>query len=86
MVDVRALAVGYVLYIAVITDDKGMIDLAQSLDIKIMRILPLLKIMLKTGYIDKVKIKEVVGWLTYTNDLPYKEFIDDVNTTFDLNL
>ena len=86
MVDVRALAAGYVLDIPVITDDKGMISLAESLGIKMMRILPLLSIMLKARHIDKGKIKELVGWLSYTNDLPYKNFIEDVNAEFDLDL
>lgn len=86
MVDVRALAAGFVLDIPVITDDKGMIGLAESLGIKVMRILSLLSIMLKTNHIEKSKIKELVGWLSYTNDLPYKNFIEDVNAEYDLDL
>ena len=84
--DVRALAAGYVLDIPVITDDKGMISLAESLGIKVIRILPLLSIMLKAKHIDKGKIKELVGWLSYTKDLPYKNFIEDVNAEFGLDL
>jgi hypothetical protein len=86
MVDVRALAAGYVLDIPVITDDKGMISLAESLGIKVMRILPLLSIMLKARHIDKSKIKELVGWLSYSKDLPYKNFIADVNAEFGFDL
>jgi len=85
-VDVRALATGYVLDIPLITDDKGMIGLAESLGIKVMRILSLLSIMQKARHIDKTKIKELVGWLSYTNDLPYKNFIEDVNAEFGLDL
>lgn len=85
VVDVLALAVGYVLDIPVVTDDKGMIDLADSLGIKTMRILPLLIKMFESGHIDLFKIKELVGWLSYTNDLPYKDFIKDINVEFDLD-
>jgi len=86
IVDVRALATGFVLDIPVITDDKGMIGLAESLGIKVMRILSLLSIMLKTNQIEKNKIKELVGWLSYSKDLPYKNFIEDVNAEYDLDL
>ncbi|MDT8378723.1 MAG: hypothetical protein RQ739_07510 [Desulfotignum sp.] len=47
-VDVRALSVGYVLSIPVVTDDKDMIDLAMSLGIEVMRILDLLAIMVES--------------------------------------
>ena len=85
-VDVSALAVGYVLDIPVITDDKGMIELAESLGIKVMGMLPLLSKMLTAGHIDKKKIKELVGWLSYVDDLPYPGFIDDVNAEFGMDL
>lgn len=85
-VDVRALAIGYVLNIPVVTDDKDMIDLAKSLNIRVMRILPLLSLMLNSKHITLEKIKELVTYLDYTNDLPYKDFIKDVNHTFNLNL
>lgn len=75
-----------ILDIPVITDDKGMIDLADSLGIKAMRILTLLSIMLSSNHIDIEKIKELVGYLNYTNDLPYKNFIKDINKEFGLNL
>lgn len=84
-IDVRALAVGYVLDIPVITDDNDMIELAESLNIKVMRILPLLTKMLEADHIDKAKIKELVGWLSYTNDLPYQNFPEDVATKFGID-
>lgn len=85
-VDVRALSFGYVLDIPVITDDKGMIDLADSLGIKAIRILTLLSIMLSSNHIDIERIKELAGYLNYMNDLPYKNFIKDINKVFGLNL
>jgi hypothetical protein len=59
------LSFGYILDIPVITDDKDMIDLADSLGIKAIRILALLSIMLKSNHIDIAKIKEFVGYLNY---------------------
>ena len=85
-VDVRALSFGYVLNVPVITDDKDMIELADSLGSKAMRILTLLSIMLSSNHIDIDKIKELVGYLNYTNDLPYKNFIKDINKEFGLEL
>jgi len=85
-VDVRALSIGYVLNIPIITDDREMIELANSLSIKVMRILPLLSIMIDSNHIDLDKIKELVAYLEYTNDLPYKDFIKDVNEKLGLTL
>lgn len=85
-VDARALSIGHVMNIPIITDDRGMIELANSLSIKVMRILPLLHIMIDSNYIDLDKIKELVLYLDYTNDLPYKDFIKDINEKFDLNI
>ncbi|MCK5695374.1 MAG: hypothetical protein KAH62_02010 [Desulfobacula sp.] len=85
-VDVRALSVGYILSIPIITDDQGMINLAESLGIEVMRILSLLSIMLKSNHIGMDKITELVGYLDYTDDLPYKNFVKDVNKEFGLNL
>lgn len=85
-VDVRALSFGSVLDIPVVTDDKDMVELANSLGIKAIRILTLLSIMLNSNHIDIEKIKELAGYLDYTNDLPYKNFIKDINNEFGLNL
>ncbi len=85
-VDVRALSAGYVLDIPVITDDKNMIDLAKSMNIKVMRIMSLLIKMHEANHIDKTKIKELVGWLSYTNDLPYKTFLEEVLETFGIDI
>lgn len=84
-VDVRALSVGFVLSIPVVTDDKDMIDLARSLGIEVMRILDLLAIMVESDHITHDKIKELVAYLHYHNDLPYKNFIRDINEKFGLD-
>ena len=85
-VDVRALSVGYVLSIPVVTDDKDMIDLARSLGIKVMRILDLLAIMVDSDHITHEKIKELVSYLHYHDDLPHKYFIRDINKKFRLDI
>lgn len=88
-VDVRAVAVGYILSIPVVTDDKDMIDLARSLGVKgvkVMGILDLLAIMVESDHITHDKIKELVSYLHYHNDLPYKNFIRDINEKFGLDI
>jgi hypothetical protein len=85
-IDVRALSIGYVLNIQIITDDRDMIELANSLSIKGMRILPLLSIMIDSNHIGLDKIKELVTYLDYTDDLPYKDFVKDINEKFGLSI
>ena len=85
-IDVRALSIGYVLNIQIITDDRDMIELANSLSIKVMRILPLLSIMIDSNHIGLDKIKELVTYLDYTDDIPYKDFVKDINEKFGLSI
>ncbi len=82
LVDIRCLAYGYVLKIPVVTDDKDMIELANDLkDVKIIKTLELMKIMMDSNFIDMDDIKKIVEYWDYIDDLPanYKE---DYNNLF----
>ncbi|MBW1892827.1 MAG: DNA-binding protein [Deltaproteobacteria bacterium] len=80
--DVRALAFGYVLNIPVVTDDRGMIELAESIGIEVWRILKLMKIMNDNDHVDIKNLSALVEYLDYIDDLPYPSFIKDFKKQF----
>lgn len=70
LVDATALAIGFVKQQPVVTDDNDMCRVAVELGIEFWSLLQLLKLMLDQGHINQDKVKEVVQFLDYENDLP----------------
>lgn len=69
-VDSRALAIGRVLKLAVVTDDRDMRKVADVFKIRTMRTLALLKKMLQTGHIDIDTVRAIAIYWQVTNDRP----------------
>ncbi len=82
-VDVKALAFGSVLDIPVVTDDADMKELGETFNIIVWGILDLLKLMYDCGHVDKTELNAIVGYIEYTNDLPYGKFMKDFTKIFD---
>jgi hypothetical protein len=80
-VDIKCLAYAYILKIPVATDDSGMIKLAEEFDIKIFKLLEILKLMLDNNHIEMKKIREIAAYLKYLPDLP-KNFTIDYKQIF----
>ena len=72
-VDARYLAYAHVMGIAVVTDDKDMLEVAQALNIKTMRTLDLMKLIVECDHIDMAKVREIVGFWRYLGDMPSGE-------------
>ncbi len=70
IIDLKVLAVGHARGFPVITDDKGMQQLAELFDIECWPTLKLMKLMLDCKRIDLNKVKEVVEYWDAENDLP----------------
>jgi hypothetical protein len=79
------LAFAYILNIPVATDDSDMITLANEFEIKIIKLLDLLKLMLDNNHIDMKKIRSIADYLIYIEDLP-KNFIKDYMMLFNEEL
>jgi hypothetical protein len=69
-VDVTILAHAYILGIPVVTDDGDMLALANDFEIRTLRVLDLLKLMLGCKHIDMPKVREIAEYLTYIKDKP----------------
>ena len=70
IIDLKALAVGYARGFPVITDDRGMQQLAELFAIECWPTLKLMKLMMDCKRIDLSKVKEVVEYWDAENDLP----------------
>ena len=68
--DLKALAVGYMKAIPVVTDDGDMREVAEAHSIECWSMLKLLHVMLTGGRIDMEKVAEILEYLDYENDLP----------------
>ena len=75
------LAHAYVLGISVVTDDGDMLALAEDFEIATLKTLALLKLMLDCGHIDMAKVREIAGYLAYSNDKP-RDFRRDYKKLF----
>ena len=64
-VDARYLAYAYVLGISVVTDDADMLAVAKAFDIKTLRTLDLMKLMVDSEHIDMNKVREIVSFWRY---------------------
>lgn len=80
-VDVTALAHAYVLAIPIVTDDSDMLDLAQDFNIKALKTLELLKLMLDCHHIDVTVVRQIASYWIYEDDKP-KSFTEDYKKLF----
>lgn len=69
-IDIHYLANAYVLSIPVVTDDDDMLELASVFDIRIMKSLKLLALMLEAKHISIKKVREIVAYWKYEKDTP----------------
>ena len=70
IIDLKALAVGLARGFPVVTDDKGMQQLAELFSIECWPTLKLMKLMMDCKRIDLNKVKEIVEYWDAENDLP----------------
>lgn len=71
-----------VLEIMLVTDDVNMIKTADEFDIEVIKTISLLKLMVDNKKIDKEKVKEIIEYWYYLNDLPanfHKDFRKEFN-------
>jgi hypothetical protein len=80
-VDINALAHAYILDIQIITDDAAMLDLARDFNIKTLKTLDLLKLMLDCGHIEMATVRQIAAYWTYEDDRP-KSFTTDFRKLF----
>ena len=80
-VDITALAHAYVLDIPIVTDDSDMLDLAVEFNIKTLKTLELLKLMLDCHRIDITIVRQIAAYLNYGDDKP-KSFTTDYKKLF----
>jgi hypothetical protein len=80
-VDVCCLTHAEHLKIPVVTDDEEMREAANSYEIKTLKTLDLLKLMLDCEHIDMPKVREIAAYLVYQNDTP-KGFRKDFKKNF----
>lgn len=80
-VDIRALAHALVLEIPVVTDDADMLDLAKDFNIKTLKTLEILKLMLDCGHIEMATVKQIAAYWIYEEDRP-KSFTTDYRKLF----
>ncbi|MBN2545086.1 MAG: DNA-binding protein [Spirochaetes bacterium] len=83
-VDIKCLTYGYVLNIPIVTDDECMHILGREYDIKTIKTLELLKIMLDCKKITIKNVHDIVKLWAYNDDLP-KDFFQDYKNIFSEN-
>lgn len=82
-IDILYLAHGHVLSVPVVTDDGDMIQVAKDFNIKTMKTLELMRLMVDCGHIDIHKVKQIVAYWEYIGDIPgnfrtdYKKSLSD---------
>jgi hypothetical protein len=81
--DLKALAVGFVRHIAIVSDDRALCQVATIHDIECWGTMKLLKLMVDCDRITVAKVNDILEYLDNENDLPtgrtelrlqYKEF------------
>lgn len=80
-VDISALVHAYILDIPIVTDDTAMLELAQDFNIKTLKTLDLLKLMLDCRHIDMTIVKQIAAYWIYEDDRP-KSFNTDYQKLF----
>jgi hypothetical protein len=68
--DLKALAVGFVKGIPVVTDDGGTTRVAEANSIECWSTIKLLRLMVTAGRIDMEKVAEILAYWDYEHDLP----------------
>ena len=71
--DLKALAVGFVKGIPVVTDDTGMIQVAEANSIECWNTVKLLRLMVTADRIDMDKVTEILEYWDYEKDLPMQQ-------------
>lgn len=81
-IDTRIVATAHVLGIAVLTDDRDMIELAKEFGVKPISSLVVMKLMLEAEHIDDEKINQVVEQWMYDNDTPHRDWKKEFKKLF----
>lgn len=68
--DLKALSVGFVRQLPVVSDDRGVRQVAEEHGIKCWLTLDLLKVMVDCGHINLTKVNETLEYWRHENDLP----------------
>lgn len=82
-IDTRIVATAHVLGIAVLTDDRDMIELAKEFDVKAISSLGVMKLMQEAGHIDDEKVDLVVEQWMYDNDTPHRDWRKEFKKLFE---
>jgi hypothetical protein len=80
-VDISALAHAYILDIPIATDDAAMLELAEDFNIKTLKTLEILKLMLDCGHIEMATVRQTAAYWIYEDDRP-KSFTTDYRKLF----
>lgn len=80
-VDIYLIAMSLTYGNILVTDDREMIELANEFDVKTMKTLGLMKIMLDAKHINEYKIFEIIEYWDITGDLP-GNFKDDFKNIY----
>lgn len=81
-IDTRIVATACVLGIAVVTDDRDMIQLAKEFEVATFSSLGVMKLMLEAGHIDEDKVNQVVEQWMYDNDTPHRDWKKEFKQLF----
>lgn len=81
-IDTRIVATAHVLGIAVLTDDRDMIELAKEFGVKTISSLGVMKLMLEAGHINDEKVDQVVEQWMYENDTPHRDWKKEFKKLF----
>lgn len=69
-IDALYLAHAFVLRLAVVTDDRDMLSVAEAFGIATKKTLDLMRLMCDVGYVTELKVKELVDYWRYDGDMP----------------
>lgn len=81
-VDVKIVATALVLEVPMVTDDRDMIELGETYEVRQMTSLGLMKLMLDCDHIDHEKVNQVVEQWLHDKDTPYAGWKDEFERTF----
>lgn len=84
-VDTKIVATAAVLGIRLVTDDRDMIELAETYGVHQLTSMELMKLMLDCGHIDDAKIDQVVEQWIYDKDTPHAEWRKEFKQVFSRN-
>ncbi len=70
-IDVLHMAHAYVLGIPLVSDDRDLLEVAKAFDINTMKTLDLMRLMLDCQHIQIEKVRSIVGFWRYWEDVPF---------------